>query len=198
MEIIAFSGKLGSGKDYVAQQFIQELNKIDPKNTLFLGLADQLKINLAVDYPNYEDEFFGLKNRTEFSRTIMQQTGQAGQDLFDDLIWVRLLFATMRLYNTRGVKRFVVTDVRYKQELTYFLSHGAKVFRIIAEDRTTNKVLAETQTPEGLSAITHHKSEIDLDDVPLNAFTGVIDNSVVNQDNLMSVIRSLITHELVV
>ena len=43
MEIFGFSGKMGSGKNYVAEKFF--LPNLSKKNSLVIGFADHLKID---------------------------------------------------------------------------------------------------------------------------------------------------------
>ena len=73
IEIFAFSGKMGSGKDFLARALSERLQRVSPAPSLFLSLADQLKVSVAVEEGVDLARFYTRKD--EASRRLLQQRG---------------------------------------------------------------------------------------------------------------------------
>lgn len=127
MLLIGICGKAGSGKDTAGNYLVEnyEFSKI--------ALADPLK-RLVKDV-------FALDDHTVYDRTAREQPLKQwndwsvrkllqfiGTELFrnniDDEIWVKSLWYKIK----DSKKNFVVTDVRFPNELKFFENNGGKNF----------------------------------------------------------------------
>jgi hypothetical protein len=109
---------------------------------------------------------------------------EEGRDVYGEGIWVDTMFAWFQLYHDMwGFTKFVVPDVRFRNELAGIQAHGGKVYRIIAPKRVALSPLTEEQR--------QHPSETDLDGVPLNQFDGVIYNDPEHATSLRMQIHQL-------
>jgi hypothetical protein len=173
VEIYAFSGKLGTGKDYLATAFN---NMLPPRPTMFCALADTLKIMTYAQTAFRYHNIFG--DKTEETRKALQIIGnEQGRLKYGDNVWVRALCATMRSqYERSGIRRFIITDVRFQNELDWVQSIGGIVFRVVAPQRNITRVEKEATTTEAMNAIMSHASEVGLDATPLEQFNYVLHN----------------------
>ena len=105
MEVIGLLGYQGVGKNYIAENI---LNEILPKeNTLIMAFADHFKID-CINKHNVEFNKIYLNKDIE-SRKLLQRVGtEEGRDIYGDDIWVNVLESWMRVYNNRGIKRFYI------------------------------------------------------------------------------------------
>jgi hypothetical protein len=173
VEIIAFSGKIGSGKDYIANNVF--LPMLPKKNTLFVSFADHFKAEAVAKYGMSAPQVFGFETRTDEVRRYLQLTGtEEGRNKFGENIWVSTLFAWMYIHEKRGVERFIVTDCRFANEASLLEKRGATVIRVIAPRRTSDKVFEEAKGDlRKISIIMNHESETSLDSYH---FTNIVRN----------------------
>jgi hypothetical protein len=82
-----------------------------------------------------------------------------------------------------GVTKFVVADVRFKNELAAVQRLG-KVYRIAAPMRVEMSSLTQAQRL--------HVSETDLDDIPDTQFDGVVYNDLGFEGSVMSQLEQLV------
>lgn len=178
MQIIGLSGKAGSGKDFIAATYLRPLG-FRP-----IALADQIK-TLAVGRRlcTYEEAFH---TKPPHVRNALQQMGtELGRDAYHEDVWVETLGAWLELFREKwGEEKFVITDVRFPNEVAGIQKLGGFVIRVWAPDR-----VATNGMPDHLRL---HRSETALDqfdplmdpqgnpyyDVPLNDrfFDAVVDN----------------------
>lgn len=188
VELFGFSGKMGSGKNYVAEKLF--LAMLPKKNTLVMALADHFKIDCCVkdNYP-YEEIFV---NKTEKSRRSLQMRGtEQGRDIYGEDVWIRTIENWIRVYVERGIERIIVTDVRFKNEADWLLKCGGILFRIEAPNRNLARLTAETGgNEEQMNRIKNHPSEVDLDDY--NRFNYVINNDYDEQITIPNQIRDIV------
>lgn len=171
MLLLGFSGKMGSGKNFVAEKLFLPLiaQKFGP--VLPVAFADQIKINTAVKYGLTHEEVF--VNKTAASRRLLQLEGtEEGRCKRGEDIWIRFLDSWLQVYKARGFRAAVVTDVRFKNEAEFIHSRGGKLVRIEAADRTAARMLAEGSN----DAVARHSSETQLD--AFDEFDLVVDNSM--------------------
>lgn len=170
IEIYGFSGLLGSGKNYVAEKIFYPL--LPPKPTLFVAFADHFKLDCHIRHNiPYEDVFY---RKTPHSRRLLQTVGQEARQEHGADIWIRTLAAWIRLHAERGIQRFIITDVRYPNEIEWVKSQGGKVFLIWAPQRHLDGLRQECQGDQALmDSISSHSSE--QSNAP-ELFTAVINN----------------------
>jgi hypothetical protein len=103
-------------------------------------------------------------------RHLLQLRGtEEGRNVFGNDVWCKAALAWMQvLHDTSGVKKFVVPDVRFPNEVDYIRNNGGRVFRIESPSRVNNSNLSD--------AAKAHISETALDHLSPSDFDGVIQN----------------------
>jgi len=196
VEIYGFSGKLGSGKNHIAEQIF--LPRLPYKPTLVLALGDQVKINCMIKDRVAYDRLY-LKKDHE-SRKLLQKRGtEDGRDQLGDHVWIEYLEAWMRVHQSRGIQRFIITDLRFPNEVEWLKSLGGIAIRVEAPQRNHDQLLLEQakETPplgvpesqEPHELIDVHSSETSLDDYP--NFDFLIQNDYQYQSSLETQINSI-------
>ncbi len=167
--LVGLAGKAGSGKDFIASRYLAPLGYHK------VSLAWLLKwAAVAQGRMTWEEAFI---TKPEEKRTILQHMGTNEWRVeYGDDVWLTGIDAICRTMQAEwGIDKFVVADVRFKNELAGVQKYG-RVFRVKAPLRNALMQL----TPEQRM----HKSEIDLDDVPDTAFDAVIHNDVGFENSL--------------
>lgn len=186
MEIYGFSAKLGCGKNHVAEKYF--LPMLPPKPSMIVAYADFFKVEAIVKDGLEREKVFGVKDRK--TREILQHRGtEEGRNQYGDDIWVKILEETMNLYYQRGIKRFLITDVRFPNELAQIKRLGGVVFYISAPQRNSERLKIEEDDMSASS----HLSETALDNY--SDFDYVIyndpENDVVTQ--VRDIVQELMT-----
>jgi hypothetical protein len=173
-EIYGFMGNIGSGKNYIAENlFLPELKN---KKSLVIAFADYLKIS-AICYENLEYyKVFGEKD--EKTRNKLQQLGtELGRDKYGENIWCNILYNTMKMYNDRSIERFLITDVRFENEVNFIKSLGGKIIKIYAPDRNLLKLRKETDNDlKKIEEFSNHRSESFIRN--FNDYDHILDNRI--------------------
>ena len=178
MEIIAFAGNLKTGKNHVAEKIFIPLLPI--KNTLVMGFADHFKVDSINKGNLVYDKVFGEKD--EETRKKLQLMGtENGRDKYGQDIWIKTLDTWMKVYNDRGVERFIITDVRFKNEYEYLKSKNAKIIKIEAPNRQKENLKKQNLD------ILNHRSETELNDIQ---FEYIINNDY--NDKIIEDIKNII------
>lgn len=174
--IIALSGKLGVGKDYIASNIIAQY--FGEFNCAFVGFADHIKVNAAARLKVPISDMYGKK--TPEIRKMLQIAGtEEGRDKYGEDIWINTLKNWIDLRYSRDKTRiFIITDCRFKNEARWIESQNGILIRINAPDRNKIKLSEENDT----GAISTHPSETDLDDYE---FKYIVDNSIKNEPNVV-------------
>jgi dephospho-CoA kinase len=157
MEIYGFIGNMGCGKNYIAEKLF--LPKLTPKPTLVMAFADHFKVT-AICFENLDyHKVFGEKD--EFTRKKLQALGtELGRDKYGDDIWLRVIHNWMKVYNERGIERFIITDVRFENEVNFIKSLGGKIIKIEAPDRNLERLTKESNGDENkIKELASHRSE---------------------------------------
>jgi len=180
MIIIGLSGKMGSGKNYIAEKIIYPSYK-DDYNILIIGFGDLMKNELyARDKTLTYDELYDHK--TFETRNKLQQYGtENGRDKYHQDIWIRGLDIQVETFRRRSGDNclVIVCDIRFKNEAEYISMKGGKIIRVISEDRTNERYLKEANgDKKQYENIVNHRSETELDSYK---FDYIINN---NKDNL--------------
>lgn len=187
MELYGFSGKIGSGKNYVSEKIFLPL--LPKKSTIVMALADHFKVDAcSKDNLAYERVFI---NKDEETRRILQLRGtEEGRLKYGEDIWTRTLDTWIRVYQDRGIQRIIITDIRFKNEVKWLKNKGGKIFRIISPERTHTRMSKEAVNQEAYDRIKNHASEVDLDDY--HDFDYVIANDYKDEDNVHNKIRDIV------
>jgi len=162
VEVYGFSGKLGSGKDYIAKLFRLLMPK---KNTVRIAFADHFKVECCArnhDVLTY-DRVFNKKD--DESRKKLQEYGTKGREENGEDYWVNVVKLWTKVHEMGNVERIIITDVRYKNEAEWLKSVGGILFRVDAPKRNKTQLERECGGDlEKLKSIATHPSEVDLDD----------------------------------
>lgn len=128
IELYGFAGKKGSGKNYIAQHLF--LPYLISKPTLIMAFADHFKVDTIINYSLLNEDVFG-DNKSESVRHLLQQAGhEQGRLKRGEDIWIRTLNEWMLAYHDRGIERFIITDVRYENEMEWIKEQGGHIFYI--------------------------------------------------------------------
>jgi len=178
MLIFGFSGKLGSGKDYLAKNIFLPLlyAKLSEKKTLFLSFADRLKEEYtARENIKYEDLY---EKKTDIVREKLQSLADELRSKYGEDYFVKCLRFQINLHKKRNqVECIIITDVRFPEEVKMIKEMGGKVYRIEAPLRNIKRLQNESKGDESvLKQISSHRSEIVLD--TFKEFDGIIKNDV--------------------
>jgi phosphomevalonate kinase len=191
VEIFGFSGKMGSGKNYVAEKIFAPM--MPPAPTLSIALADHFKVSaISFDGLSWE-KVYGQKD--ENTRQVLQRRGtEEGRQKYGENIWLATLQAWMRVHAERGIRRFLITDIRFPNEVMWVRSLGGKIFRIIAHVRSQMRVAQEAPTQDAAQKIMSHSSETALDffgdfDYILNNDSGMPQEQIYN--HVRNIVQSL-------
>jgi len=163
MYIIGLSGKAGSGKDTVGK-IMHDLWGYYP-----LPLSLMVKLDAISKWGiSYEAAFI---KKPPAVRKLLQEIGtENGRDQYGKEMWIRGTHAFAKWINeTWGIDKFVITDIRFINELEYLKDTGSKVIRVIAD-----ATLHETFGLKGNAA--RHISETELDSVPITDYDATIFN----------------------
>lgn len=182
MRIIAFSGKAGVGKDYIATKYFKK------PNSLLVSFADQLKVLVMHKYRlNFEDVYV---HKPPHIRKILQTFGtEQGRNEQGLDVWCNYLDSWLKIHSYRNnIDTFLITDVRFRNELDWVHRHNGIVIRVVGDRGwyTEN------------SNIGKHASETELDGISLDEYDFAIDNSrnpqLPLQDQIHQILRSSYFH----
>ena len=172
-EIIGLLGHQGTGKNYIAENILPKI--LPNKQTLCVALADHFKITAISKHGADYDKVFGKKDFE--TRKLLQRVGtEEGRNVFGPDIWTRTLENWMDIYASRGIERFIICDLRFKNEIQWARSIGATIIKINAPDRYHTRLMQESNGDiNKYNSIKNHPSERDIDDTDIFDFE--VDNS---------------------
>lgn len=126
MQLIGLAGKAGSGKSYLAEQLLV------PEGFLPLALAGPMKAELAGQGVIPGEEALGLTSKSARTRNILQTYGtELGRERYHEDVWCSTLEWWIGWFLSHAYERFVITDVRYPNELEWVRSLGGLVVRVV-------------------------------------------------------------------
>ena len=113
VEIIGLLGHQGVGKNYLAEKILPKI--LPQKNTVVLAFADHFKIECISKFGANYDKVFGKKDFD--TRKLLQRVGsEEGRDKYGADIWIKHLHNWIKVLSSRGVERFIISDVRFENE----------------------------------------------------------------------------------
>jgi hypothetical protein len=162
-QIIGLLGHQGVGKNYIAEKIFPMI--LPKKNTVVLAFADHLKINCITKHGADFDKVYGKKDYE--TRKLLQIEGtEEGRDKYGKDIWINTLHAWIKVLNSRGVERFIISDVRFPNEANWVKSVGGTVIKIHAPKRYHTRLTNETNgDPQKMKEIMEHSSEKNIDTI---------------------------------
>jgi hypothetical protein len=137
--MIAVSGMIGSGKTFLAEKVLQRMIP----GSLVLGFGDHMKIELA-RRKEYLIPWENLFRRKDYkTRKTMLAYSANEQRINGPSVWVTAFDAWMKLLKSRGIKCFIVHDLRYMHEVDYLRKNNAILIKVISPRRTMIKISNE-------------------------------------------------------
>lgn len=188
MEIIGLLGKAGVGKDYIARHILPKV--LDSKNTIIMAFADQCKVNMMIQ-KNISYERMFIEKDFETRRLLQVEATEKGRNVLGEDIWIRHLDAWLKIYESRGIERCIITDVRFQNEAEWIRSKGGFILKIVAVDRNTERMQKESDGNENMCAeICSHQSEKEMDTIKV--YDALIYNSKdMDSDSLINMFRGI-------
>lgn len=190
MIIIGIAGKMGVGKDYIANLLQQIFLKQNPDLKIrLIAFGDQLKVSCSITQNIPLNSMYG--DKPQQIRKLLQQTAtELGRNVVGEDVWIRYLQTWLEVYNIREtIDLVIIPDVRFKNEYEWIMNYGKhdnhekskkskkskglvlyiqapqlNVLRLTKECKGNNDVLIKIST---------HRSETELDHFP---HTYVINN----------------------
>lgn len=182
MILIGLSGKMGVGKDYIAQTYIIPFLKAKYNmSCLQMSFADQIKANVITKRNIAFDDVFVKK--TQATRMLLQREGtESGRDLYGKDIWIRYFDTWAKVHCSRGIETIVTTDVRFLNEVEYIKSQGGILVKVVAVDRNERRLQQESSGDEAVyNSIKSHASECELDYLENGEYDFIFENSTGRQ-----------------
>lgn len=171
--IIGISGKKGSGKNTVADIIKYKIKK---KHIRLVSFAEPIKeiLSLLLNVPletledrNFKKTRLSAEFDNKTPRELMKIIGTFMRTTVNEDFWINQIMK--QIYDNSDTL-YVITDVRYKNEMNAILKRGGEIIRV---ERTNNN----TDT---------HQSETDLDDV---SFEYTIHNNGTIEQLIPKVVR---------
>lgn len=180
--IIALSGKIGVGKDYIAQNIVVPYLTEKGNRVHIMSFADQIKVNVSSKHGIPLRELYGTK--TAENRLRLQKEGQDAKGEYGNAVWVNYVHNWCRVRKMNNDCDVVlIPDCRFKVEADWLQANGGYIFRIEAPDRNRERLLAEANGSEEIyNKISSHASEVGLDDY--GCFDYTIDNTKQNHSTV--------------
>lgn len=176
MVLIGIVGKMGSGKDYICNNMIIPILKKHNQTFLQMAFADQIKVNVMTKHNiPFQNVYI---NKTIETRSLLQKEGtENGRDLLDKNIWINYLNNWVNIFKFRGIDNFIITDVRFQNEIDYIKENKGLLIFINAPKRNLERLNKESNGDKKLMEnIQNHKSECDLDNLDKSIYDLIIDN----------------------
>jgi hypothetical protein len=169
INLIAVSGKIGSGKDTFANRFIKYVKKeygITFKNKKFgYNLKKIVSVLTGVPLKDALSRDGKMKYLPEWGMTIGEMQQRLGTEAIRNNVhpdaWVLSLFGTYK----EETDFWIVTDVRFKNEAKIIKDKGGILIRLNGDPKKIREVDIRSGS---------HQSEVDLDDY--QGFDYVYDN----------------------
>ena len=196
--LIAVSGTLGSGKDYIAENMLLPLLHKDLRVTK-MAFADHIKVSVASEEQfHIHTVLYGSKDPAIRKKLQIRGT-EEGRDKYGADIWITTLSNWIKLRQLRGdvIDVVLITDCRFQNEAQWIEDQGGLLIRVVAPDRHNHALDRESRgDPAVRESIASHISETALDSYK---FTYVLDNTIGNVNvaaDLDKIVRRFISANL--
>lgn len=169
LTLIGLAGNAGSGKDYIAQNIMRPLGFYQ------WSLSWHFKVSLVGKGIGTHDEIF-IDKPPHIRRELQLEGTERGRMVYGDDIWCIVAMEWMSLFNTQwGIDKFVISDVRFPNELEFIRKMGGRIFKIHAPERVANSPLsAEARLHASETALLQYTDD-DFDAIlyndPVDSFT---------------------------
>ena len=194
--VYGFMGNIGEGKNYIAEQlFLPKMQELDNQPTLVMAFADHFKI-AAVCYNNLEYDKVFINKDTQTRQRLQQLGTEQGRNKYGEDIWIKIVYNWMKLYASRGIRRFIITDVRFENEVNFIKAINGTIIRVYAPDRNKLKLQQESNNdPLVQTILNNHPSEVFIRE--FKKYDYFVDNrqnpimDVVSQVNIIATMEKL-------
>ena len=177
--IIAISGKIGSGKDTIADLIIDAYPMFERKAfaTRVKEVVTVLTNTTLEQNSTQEGKSYIPPGFTDSLGRLQQKIGEGMKHIFSEDIWVKCLLEDKTNHH------LLITDCRHRVEANYIKKKGGYIIRINGDPANIGKLNHANRD-------LNHKSEIDLDDY--EGFDYVIDNSNISKDELKTIVIDIV------
>ena len=157
MEIIGLLGNAGVGKNYIAEHILPKI--LPNKKTVILAFADHFKVDCIIKHNIEYERVFGEKDFE--SRKLLQKVGtEEGRTIYGEDIWIKSVETWIKILNSRGIKRFIICDCRFKNEVLWIKKKGGIIIKVNAPQRHIYRLNQESNDKKEQSKeISKHISE---------------------------------------
>lgn len=184
--VVAVSGKLGSGKDYIMENYLlPSLRELGLNHITRMAFADQIKINVASRYGVDITKCLSGDKSPELRRMLQIEGTEEGRDKYGDNIWTDTMENWITLRAMRdNIDVVLITDCRFPNEASWVEQKGGLLIRINAPKRNNQRLDHECHGDMTVrNSIESHSSETALDTYN---FTYVVDNDPEHMDTVHS------------
>jgi len=163
MKLIGLMGEARTGKDSIAD------NVLKAHRYIKVPFAESLKNAAREIFGFSEEQLYGALKEVidpfwqETPRAILQKLGTDAMRAIWPNVWIMSLKKRIDNLQDQGYNRFVVTDVRFKNELEAIKGWGGEVWRIY-----------RIGGPGAQGGVKEHPSEIEMKSIPDKEFDAVI------------------------
>lgn len=159
VKIIGMAGRAGSGKDFIARNYFY------PCGYRKIAFAEVFKYKVVGMGATFEEAF---DTKPEIIRHMLQAEGsEIGRDVFGRQLWLRALEARIyQFYKDWRITKFILTDVRFKNELRWIKSLGAAV--VFVESDRVHQMDDKAMV---------HQSEVEMATIPKDEWSYILTNN---------------------
>ena len=179
-KIIGLSGKLGAGKNYIAEKIIAPYFT-NNYSILIIGFGDQVKQELYARDPELTYDLLYDYKTHESRQKLQHYATENGRDKYNEDMWIRGLDMQIETFQRRSCKDtlIIICDVRFINEAEYIKQKKGILFRIEASLRTQARYWKEAGGNLQIhQLISNHASEKNLDKYTFDY--------IINNDNVLN------------
>ena len=115
-----------------------------------------MQLLLIIEY----NKFF-IKKDTETRKKLQEIGTEFGRNKYGEDIWIKIVYNWIKVYVSRGIKRFIITDVRFENEVNFIKQLNGIIIRVYAPDRNIIKLRQESNNNQDIiDKLQKHPSEL--------------------------------------